>query len=231
MRQWITGTALSLMAMTAIADAPPLVLDKVSLQLSERDWVTTNKALLQTSVNMTMKGSDMVLARTEIMKNLGQIASGKWHITQFNRSQDSSGLERLHVAAEARVDQKALTNVYKQAKAVSKPGAFYKVEGIDFSPSLVERQQMKKSLRTRLYQKVQKELEGLNKIYPEQHYSVNRINFMDNDGGGPLKSYKTREMNAMAMPAAAVRVSNEMVLTAVVTLASNRVSLEGGDAN
>ena len=81
------------------SDTPPLVLDKVSLQLTARDWVSTDKALLHINVNMTLNNADMVQARADILKNLKKVAEGEWHITRFDRSQDSSGLEKLYVQA------------------------------------------------------------------------------------------------------------------------------------
>lgn len=207
------------------SDTPPLVLDKVSLQLTARDWVSTDKALLHINVNMTLNNADMVQARADILKNLKRVAEGEWHITRFDRSQDSSGLEKLYVQAQARVEQKVLTNVYQQAKGVSKPGASYKVDSIDFTPGLIEREQVKNKLREKLYHQVQQELQILNKSYSEQHYTVNRLIFVEGEQQPMPAALKARQMNTMVMAAEAaapVSVSNEMILSVVAELASNR---------
>lgn len=205
-----------------------LVLDKVVFQVSAKQWVTTQSALLTVTINATLTNADLVKARADIMSNLSKIAAGEWQLTQFDRSQDNSGLEKLYVAAQARVPQASLTDIYKNAKDVSKPGATYDINGVEFKPSLEELQQVKSQLRERLYQDVNSELSRLNKVYTNQNYSVNNIIFFDGDLVMPMaKAYQPREMNTMAItaaaaPAPALTVSNELVMGAMVELASNR---------
>lgn len=207
------------------SDMPPLVLDTVQVQLLAKDWVSTDKALLNLNVNMVLNNADMVKARNDVMQNLKKIADGQWHITSFNRSQDNSGLERLFVKAQARVPQKQLTNVYNLAKTISKPGSAYKVDSIDFTPSIEDRQATKNKLRTALYKQVLNELAVLNRMYPKQQYSVSELRFVE--GAAPVAAtrYKAREMNTMVMTAASdasMSVSNEMILSVAASLASNR---------
>ena len=78
-------------------------MDKVLFQISARQWVSTQSALLTVNINATLNNADLVKARADIMNNLNTIATGEWQLTQFDRSQDSSGLEKLYVAAQARI--------------------------------------------------------------------------------------------------------------------------------
>ena len=98
------------------------VLDKVTIGLSSEHWVKTESANLKVTINATLTNSSLMVMRQKIMANLNKIAKGDWHITQFSRSQDSSGLEKLYVNAEARVNQALLTNVNVKAKQVTQPG-------------------------------------------------------------------------------------------------------------
>ncbi|MCC5791579.1 MAG: hypothetical protein JJT82_03090 [Legionellaceae bacterium] len=219
---------LGFMSHAAWADEAPLVLDKVSFQLSAKDWVSTDKALLEASVDMRLNNADMVQARADILDNLQKIAKGEWHITQFNRSQDSSGLEQLSVVAQARIEQSALTNVYDLAKKISKPGAAYRIDSIDFSPGLPEQQAAKNTLRSKLYQQVQAEIERLNAVYPEQHYTINQLLLVEGAVHPANLPRRASEMKTMLMAqdaaAAPISVSNELLMTAIVDLASNRVA-------
>lgn len=207
---------------------PKMTLDKVIFQVSAKESVTTQTALLSVTVNATLNNADLVKARADIMSNLGKIAKGDWQLTQFDRSQDNSGLEKLYVAAQARVPQASLTDIYQQAKTVSKPGATYEISAVEFKPSLTEFQQVRSDLREKLYQQVNNELGRLNKVYGNQTYSVNRIIFFEGDMPIPMnQTYKSREMNTMVMaaaaaPAPALTVSNELIMNAFVELASNR---------
>ncbi|WP_133138563.1 hypothetical protein [Legionella genomosp. 1] len=202
-------------------------LDKIVFQVSARQWVTTQSALLTANVNATLNNADLVKARADIMTNLGKIASGDWHLTQFDRSQDSSGLEKLFVSAQVRVPQASLTDIYQLAKDVSKPGATYTINGVDFTPSLDEVQTVKSQLREKLYQLVNEELARMNKVYTSQQYSVNNLYVIEGDNPMPVqpRAYQAKELNTMVMGATAapaLTVSNELVMSAMVEAGSNR---------
>lgn len=227
MKQIIRSLALLAITPMAFADQsiPKIVLDKILFQMSTKQWVTTQTALLSISINVTLSSADLVKARADIMDRLNKIAKGDWHLIEFDRSQDSSGLEKLFVQAQARVDQSALTDIYKNAKSASMPGAKYEVSGVEFKPSLEETQVVRAKIREQLYQKVNDEMVRINKAYPTQNYSINHLIFVEGDSVPQARMYQAKEMNTMAAPAAAaapLAVSNELVITALVEAASNR---------
>lgn len=232
MRQVVRMLALMVVTPFVFAEnvlppQPQLVLDKIDFQLSAKQWVTTQTALLGVNINATLNNADLVKARADIMERLNKIAKGDWHLVQFDRSQDSSGLEKLYVQAQARVNQEALTDIYQNAKTVSLPGAQYEISSVDFKPSFDETQVVLTQIRERLYQQVNDELERINKAYPTQHYSVSNLVFVDGNNPPPQpRPYQAKEMNTMlaaAVPAApALTVSNELILTAIVEVAANR---------
>ncbi len=120
---------------------------KVLFRVGLEKWVTTTVARVEVSINATLSKAGLAKARNDIMKNLNHIAKGDWHVTQFYRSQDSSGLERLTVRAEARIGEANLTNVRKVAKSITRPGATYRISNIDFTPSLSEVQKVRSDVR------------------------------------------------------------------------------------
>ncbi len=222
--------ALMFLTLNSVANAvdtpPERSLDRVDFQLSAKQWVSTQTALLTVSLNATLTNADLVKARTDIMAKLANIAPGEWHLTQFDRSQDGSGLEKLAVQAQARVAQNALTLVYQKAKSVSKPGENYQISAIEFKPSLEETEQVRTQLREKLYQQVQDELTRINKLYEGQRYSVNNLVFVEGDDLSQVKPlYQTRSMvNTMVASVAspALTVSNELMMSVLVQVASNR---------
>ncbi|HHT0594866.1 TPA: hypothetical protein ACTXXA_003672 [Legionella anisa] len=235
MRQ-VTARMLALMLVTPFAFAenalpppfpPQLVLDKIDFQLSAKQWVTTQTALLGVNINVTLTSADLVKARADIMERLNKIAKGEWHLIEFDRSQDSSGLEKLYVQAQARVSQEVLTDIYKNTKDVSLPGAKYEISSVDFKPSFDETQAVLAQIRQRLYEQVNDELARINKAYPGQNYSVSNLVFVEGTNPPPPRPYQAKTMNTMmvgeaAAAAPALTVSNELILTAIVGVASNR---------
>ncbi len=214
---------LSLNFLSSVAEAEK-PLDKIMFQLAAKDWVSTQTALLTVNVNATLNNADLVKARADIVTSLGKIAPGQWQLTEFNRSQDNSGLEKLFVIAQARLPQTSLTDIYVNAKKISKPGISYEINAVEFKPSFEEKEQIRIMLRERLYQQVKDELARLNKLYSNQNYSLNRLVFIDGEGT-QAKAYQGREINAlMASPQATpvLTISNELIMTAVAIAASAR---------
>lgn len=208
----------------ATVNNPPLILDRVSFQISARQWVSTQSAKLSVSINMTLNTADLVKARNDIMEKLNKIAKGEWHLVEFNRSQDNSGLETLFVNATVRLNQSALTDIYANAKKVSAPGAQYQISGVEFSPSLEETQATRAKIRDELYKKVNAEIQLLNKTYPNQNYSLSQLSFTEGENApiAPV-GYKNKAVTAMAADGgAAVNLSTELIMTAIVDAASNR---------
>ncbi|MFA5960603.1 MAG: hypothetical protein WC785_08795 [Tatlockia sp.] len=199
-------------------------LDKVEYRVSAKQWVTTQTVLLTVNINATLTNADLVRVREDIMANLGKIAPGAWQLTQFDRSQDNSGLDKLRVVAEARIPQNGLKDIYQNAQKVSKPGVTYQINGVEFKPSLQEIEQVKAQLRESLYQQINSELLRLNKIYADQKYSVHGITVYEGEQELPMaKASQPREMNTLLVASApTLSVSNELTLSAIASLASNR---------
>lgn len=225
MKKLFVGMCLLVLSSIVFAEdsLPPALLDKVAFQVSAKSWVSTQTALLTVNINATLTNADLVKARADIMHNLTSISSGDWHLVQFDRAQDSSGLEKLTVQAQARVDQGALTNIYLNAKNVSKPGASYEIGAVEFKPSLNEIQRIRDQLREKLYQSVAEEITRINKVYPGQSFSLFNVVIVDGDSLEAPKPMQ-RDMNTLmvATSAANLTVSNELVMTALVEVASNR---------
>lgn len=223
----VSGIFLIAGVVHAKADKP-VELDKISMVLSSKRWVTASNAKIEVSINATLNQTSVVEIRRDILKNLDIIAKGQWHIVQFNRSQGSSGLEDLYVKATSRVAPELLTDTYAQAKKVSKPGVQYNITNIDFAPSFADVKKAEAAVRQDLYQKIKQEVKQLNEIYTKQHYSVHKIVFTSSGQADRMleKSQQAPRANmmftAMSSNEVSMAVSNQVKLDAFVTIASDR---------
>ncbi len=201
---------------------PPI--PKIVLTESAESWVSTNTARVVVNLNATLDKKGLAEIRNSMLSKLQKIAaSNDWHITQFNRSQNQSGLEQLFATAEVRLPLDKLTNVRDIAKSISKPGETYEVTDIDFSPSLSDMEIARATVRTQIYSKVQDELNKLNKVYPEQHYQVLKIQFLPLQTQVFPRTYnKSMRLMAVASTENATAdnfaVSEKVQLTAVIEL-------------
>jgi hypothetical protein len=223
---------LSLLLMSLLIASPAMaddcrhdgMLNKVVLKLTAEQWVATKSALVSVTVNASVNGSGLDKVQDEVLKKLSDISSqGEWHITSFDRSLDTSGLEKVVITAQARVPSNALSNLRDRAKQISKPGETFNLDNVAFTPSEDELRQANADLRTNIYVQAKDELDRLNKLYSDQHYFVHDIDFVGDLVNGPIVVPGANYMRAMAAPMAAspgLAVGDKLIITATITLAA-----------
>jgi hypothetical protein len=202
----------------------------VAFNLSEEGWATTHTARVSIGLDATLTNGQLATIHGQILQNLSKVVPGtEWHMTQFNRSQDISGLERLHVEAEARLMEPQLLDLHKRIQLLSRPGERYDILSIDFTPSLDELSQLQATLREKVYREVKGEILRLNQVYPNQRFYLNRIDFSMVNAAVPppvapvpLTAGMAKVQGMGAQGRRGVAVSNKVVISAYVTLASAR---------
>jgi len=209
----------------------------VELQLQAEQWVKTNTALVTISADITLdKNNSFLQTREQLLQKLNNLAEKTtWNITAFNTFQSDSGLEQIHVEAQARLQETILGTLREKTKSLSKPGLTLRVVSTDFTPSLDELEIAKANLRSVIYNEAKQETDRINKIYPEQNYLLHSITFQptqpmpipfnamlarataDGVGAGAAGgSYKNT-----AADTSILAVSTKMQLTATVDLSSS----------
>ncbi|TAK75313.1 MAG: hypothetical protein EPO11_05620 [Gammaproteobacteria bacterium] len=191
------------------------LLNRVTLQLHAEEWVTTKTALVSVGVNAAVTDQGIEKIQNDVLQQLKQLsAQADWHIVSFDRQLDKSGLETIQIAAQARLQQPELVNLRGKAKAMSKPGETFTIDNVQFIPSEEELRQANNDLRNSIYQQAKVEIEGLNKLYPDQKYYLHEIDFITSPPPpGPL-------MVAKMAVAAPLSVGNKQELQANVVLAA-----------
>jgi hypothetical protein len=98
------------------------------------------------------------------------------------------------------------------------------VSSIDFKPSFEEIQAVLGQIRQKLYQQVNEELARINKTYPGQNYSISNLVFSQNMNSEQPRALQMKTMMAgeAMTPAPVLSLSNELILTVEVEVASNR---------
>lgn len=199
------------------------LLNKVTLQFQSSQWVTTKTALVYVGVNAAVTDQGVGDVQANVLNKLKQLSNkDEWHVLSFNRSLDQSGLENIHITAQARLPQSDLSGLRDKAKAISKPGETYTIDNVSFTPSDDEFKQANTALRNDIYQQVSAEIATLNKQYPDQKYYVYSIDFTNS----PMPQPMQMEMNVMAVAKVAgaapapIPVGNKAQLTATVVIAS-----------
>ncbi len=209
-------------ALPVWADNPfdPL-LNKVTLQLTAEQWVTTNTALVTIGVNAAVTDGDLGKLQQHVMDKLNQLAKAEWHMTAFNRSLDQSGLEKVQISAQARLPSEALSGLRNQAKSISKPGETFSLDSVEFTPSDDEIRAANANLRHAIYQQAIAELAQLNKLYPDQKYYLHEMNFLGMMMPPQPMNLMARSKMMMAGDANAnLSVGDKLKMTAIAVLAA-----------
>ena len=198
--------SLPIIAADAPISLPPFIhpLNKISYQVTVEKWATSDTAKVTVNMDGALDKIGLTNTNNHLLTNLNKIApNADWHITQFNRDQDKSGLDMLHIVAEARLPQNKLSDLRDKAKEITKPGETYTINNIDFSPALIEMQKTEAESRADIYMQINQEINRLNKAYPEQHYFLNEINFNSGENSAPVMFKTGRNM----MPEVAMNAS------------------------
>lgn len=153
-------------------------LNKISYQISEEQWVTTGTVKVVVSIDATLDKANVETISSQMMENLKKISDkGSWNFTQFERTQDNSGLEQLHLEAEIRLPESELASLRDKAKKLTRPGETYNIQSFEFTPTIAELEQAHTLLRGRIYERARQEMDKLNQLYPGQKYFVHTIDF------------------------------------------------------
>ncbi|MDD3288889.1 MAG: SIMPL domain-containing protein [Alphaproteobacteria bacterium] len=193
---------LSLMLIAAPAYAGDEVKkdDQVLMDLSAETWVVTQTARVVISVEAAVTGSTAGSAKTEMNKAVDTMVKADWRLTDFNRNQDQTGMERWSAQFEARIPESQLSGLNENAKKLSKAGMQLSVNTIDFSPTLAETEAAYGQLRTQIYKSTKDQLEALNSAIPGRNYRVAMINFTNSSpGDAQPRQLLGRGMKMMAM--------------------------------
>ena len=226
----IAAALMVLLACAAALPAKAQVIqprDEIVLVLAAEEWVETKTARVVAVADVAIAGESRNVVRERMMAALKKVApSAEWRISQFTRNQDPAGLERWRVAAESRMPEAALGGLDDRAKSLSQPGLQLRIQGIQFTPTLEEREATLATLRERLYAQAKAEAARAAKLWPERNFRVARID-IGSVGNQPMM----REAMAAAPMAAiggagdsgeAVTVAQKLTLQATVTLSPEK---------
>ncbi len=178
--------------------------DQVVFDLSAETWVTTKSARVFLNVEAAVTASNAGAMRTSMMKAVNDVVKADWKLTGFGRSQDQTGMERWSAQFEARVPENDLNNLSDNAKKNSKAGMQITVGGVDFSPTLEERQAAISQTRTQIYKQANEQLAALNAALSGRNYRIGMIDFI---GDGPVPMRTMSGMN-VRMARAAMKAQN-----------------------
>lgn len=202
----------------------PPELNRIHYQTSVEQWVTTTTALVTIGVDASLNQKGMDTMQEQVNDSLTTLGSGiTWQMTDYERTQNASGLEQVHMEEQARLNTNQLIDMRSKTYNLSKPGIKYSIINIEFTPSLAELQTAQDNLRTQLNTKIKQEIDSLDKTYGQDFY-VHNVMFIQGNAPVPVPMAQSGANYKMLVTAEPVQpqatMSQKVVMTADVVLAS-----------
>lgn len=216
----LIGILLCMLSSSVIADtAIEPLLNKVTLQFTAEQWAATKTALVNININVAVSDKGLEKIHSQVIAKLNSLSKQDWHLISYERTQDKSGLESVQITAQARLPETELSGLRDKTKAVSRPGETYTIDSIQFSPSESEMRDAQNILRENIYQQAKAELARLNRIYPDQKYTIHDINFISMVY--PMAAQNVMLAKADGSKRSPLVVSDKLNLSATVVLAAS----------
>jgi hypothetical protein len=195
-------------------------LNRIHYVVQKEQWVVSDSARVIVSVNANLTDDALDHFQDKMNQSLNSLAKNvSWHVTQFNRNQDNSGLEQVSAQAEARIANSALAGLRVKADKLSSPGIKYSIVDIQYGPSDVDIQKAKDSLRQNVYAAIAEEIRSLNKMY-KQEFFINSIDFDLNSSILPPPQPMLMRVASTGASNDNIPVNQKLVLQADVVLAA-----------
>lgn len=156
--------------------------DVIAFELSVEGDVETTTARVVVQFVVAQAGTGIAEARRktgEILNTLS--AAAPWRFSLIERDQDSAGLERWRITAEARMSTGEVSGLGQKAQAASKPGLQASVTTIEVTPTRAEREAALAKLRAEIYKRVGEELLRLGQIAPDRRFRIKEVRFREGE--------------------------------------------------
>ena len=228
-----TLIAASILATSSAAIACPCSSNndnEVTLPLTAHTWVKSQTAKVIVELNASIKDKQVLHLPNHLHKTLHKLADQQWHVTHCDKDSDKSGLNKIVIDAQTRLNNEAILKLKQQLKDVSEAGMTYHLKKVDYQPSFKQLQTNRASLRQSIYKQAQQEVDTLKSAYTKKNPHIQSINFMPGlmqKGNHP----NPRQLNTVQMmgvnnqsqhtPSAAFPISQRLKQKAVVKIKLN----------
>ncbi|MCF6766263.1 hypothetical protein L3V82_10805 [Thiotrichales bacterium 19S3-7] len=200
------------------------MMDTINYQVSSESNVETTQAEIFVSLNASIASGDLASIQGQAKNDLnGLIKGSQWTIEDYRQSKTASGLINVTMMLKDRLTSQQLAELTDKIDSIDGKGKQYKLDHINYQPSLAQMQQAKNTLRLKIVADVSKQLKELNK-QTGQKYHIHEINFIapytapQPRANVMMAAYDGAAQQKVAQP---MQVSTKLVLTANVELAKD----------
>ena len=174
----LTTSLLTINSWALACNAQACNQNVVTLPISAQTWVKSPTAKVIIELNASIKDQQVLHLPSQLQNTLHKLADQEWHVTHFDKDTDKSGLNKIVIDAQTRLDNEALLKLKKQLKNVSQAGMTYHLKKVDYEPSHQQLKNNRAQLRQSIYHQAHQEAQRLQKTYSNKKIHVQSINFV-----------------------------------------------------
>lgn len=206
--------------------------NQISMQLQQEGWVNSNTAQVTVSIQAATNKNDSSAIVANITKKLKDLIKDpiSWRLIDLSTEKNSAGLFAISAKMSARLDNAQLTALQNSIDSLNKAGEQYKVEGIDYQPTLAEISNENTRLRVLIYKDVLEQQRIINGAFADSKYQLQSLNFDSSYTASPrpMMMYAGNAASATRQltSSAATPFSQQLLVTANVTFSTPNLSCE-----
>lgn len=204
--------------------------NQISMQLQEEGWVSSKTAQVTVSIQVATSKNDvssLVATITNKLKSLVK-ESISWRLVNLSTQKNSAGLFAVSAQMMARLDNDQLAQLQNRIDSLNKAGEQYKIESVDYQPTLAEIAAENTRLRTLIYKDVLEQQKIINASLPDTNYQLQSLHFESPYVANPkpMLMYASVNMAKQATATNTVPFSQQLIVSANVSFSSPNSSCE-----
>ncbi len=152
---------------------------QISLQLQEEGWVTSKAAQVTVGIQVATSKNDISSLMDNITDKLKKLVkpSAVWRLVDLSTQKNSAGLFAVSAQMTARLDNDQLAQLQSQIESLNKAGEQYKIDNIDYQPTLSEIAAENTRLRGLIYQDILEQEKLINTAFSGSAYQLYSLSF------------------------------------------------------
>ena len=204
--------------------------NQISMQLQEEGWVSSSTSQVTVSIQAATNKDNSSAVVAGITQKLKSVVKDPitWRLVDLSTEKNSAGLFAISAKMSARLNNAQLTELQNAIESLNKAGEQYKVEGIDYQPTLAEIADENTRLRVLLYKDVLGQEQIINSAFSDKKYQLQTLSFDSpyTATPRPMVMFAGNGATRQASASASTPFSQQLILTANVTFSSPNTACE-----
>lgn len=198
------------------------ILDKITYDISSEKNIESKDAKVSIQLNATLKSEELNSIQNDSKDKLVEITkSNNWKIDNYSQTKTNSGLVNVYISFTNRLNSIEISDLTTKIESLNTSGNNFKIQNIDYNPSLAQRENTENELRLEILSTITKQVKDLNNNLDDK-YSIHKVSFYTNSNNSNkpmLMAVRMNDSNEASSYQENMNVSTDVSLRANIELA------------